>query len=274
MSNDDLTLFPKPKSGYFEAFLSKGYKGRYDIYYYNFENGKRSKKTTKTNRQTEARKKLDEFNRTYLNNQKDTKIRVLSDFKDILLEIIKNNISKKTVEIHVNSIKKLIRVVGNKEIRLVTFWDIEQFKAHYSRIINKTSVNIYLRSLKRLFNISVKIGAIEQNPLKGIQQFSIPQTERLCFEDIEIEKLLSTIDKPVLKQILIFALLTGCRIGEILNLTWEDIDFERKVIHIRNKPDFLTKTRREREIPMYNELYQFLINMFNIKPQKMELWNQ
>jgi len=51
----------------------------------------------------------------------------------------------------------------------------------------------------------------------------------------------------------IFAINTGCRRGEMLALTWQDIDIERRQIHIRD-----SKSGRARVIPM-NETVRNLI---------------
>ena len=128
--------------------------------------------------------------------------------------------------------------------------------------------------MKRLFKLAKDTGAMEESPLKGIQQYKLPGSQKLSFEDWEVEKLLEEVDDPMMKNIVLFALLTGCRIGEILNLTWEDIDFNRMVIRIQNKPDFLTKTREEREIPIFNELHDFLTGMFDNKPKLLSLFNK
>ena len=51
-----------------------------------------------------------------------------------------------------------------------------------------------------------------------------------------------------------FLLLTGVRRNEGLSVTWEDIDFSNKLIHIRG-----TKTKKsDRFIPLFSELYPLL----------------
>ncbi len=43
---------------------------------------------------------------------------------------------------------------------------------------------------------------------------------------------------------------TGMRVGELKWLTWDDVDFERNVIHIRPKEGWNPKTGDQRVIPM------------------------
>lgn len=66
-------------------------------------------------------------------------------------------------------------------------------------------------------------------------------------EKEEISRLLANCSKH-LKPIVVLALNTGMRKGEILNLKWQDIDYRRGIIHLLD-----TKNREKREIPL-NEM--------------------
>ncbi len=56
-----------------------------------------------------------------------------------------------------------------------------------------------------------------------------------------------------LSPILITALNTGMRLGEILGLHWDDIDFDHEVITVRH-----TKNKEYRKIPMNSRLTKTL----------------
>jgi integrase len=58
---------------------------------------------------------------------------------------------------------------------------------------------------------------------------------------------------PKLREVIVFALNTGMRQGEILSLTWKNIDFERNLIFVENTKNSLT-----RYIPM-NKLVKELL---------------
>lgn len=70
------------------------------------------------------------------------------------------------------------------------------------------------------------------------------------------------------ENLLRFALLTGMRSGEILGLTWDDIDFENNNIYVNKqivlepmKKEFMfskTKNKKNRDIPMTQEIVRLL----------------
>ncbi|MCU7505185.1 MAG: site-specific integrase [Ignavibacteria bacterium] len=52
---------------------------------------------------------------------------------------------------------------------------------------------------------------------------------------------------------------TGMRFAELANLTWADVDFQRRLLHVRSTESFKTKTSNsERAIPMTKDLYKLL----------------
>ncbi len=58
------------------------------------------------------------------------------------------------------------------------------------------------------------------------------------------------------KPIILMALLTGMRRGEILRLTWKDVNFNNSIIQIRE-----TKNGEIREVPIHKELFLALSKM-------------
>jgi len=59
-----------------------------------------------------------------------------------------------------------------------------------------------------------------------------------------------------LRPIVVMALNTGMRKGEVLNLKWEDVDLGTRIIYVVN-----TKTDEKREIPVNTILYAMLVDL-------------
>ncbi len=98
------------------------------------------------------------------------------------------------------------------------------------------------------------------------------------FTEEEIKILIPAFDGSHYQDIVIFALATGMRQGEILGLQWTDLDFDNRLIHVihnlSNSADFDEKKKRSyslklqspksknsiRTIPMNDTVYNMLIN--------------
>ena len=98
-----------------------------------------------------------------------------------------------------------------------------------------------LRHLKRLFQLAVNRKQLEENPLQHIEFPKSPKKKVEIYNADECERILnaarhSQTETSVKWELLILlALLTGMRRGEILNTTWTDIDFDAMTIEVSPK---------------------------------------
>jgi len=246
------------KIKYFKPFISRGYHKKFDIYFYDNDSGKRKKKATKTASQEAAIRILNKFKQSYLSNIHTVEISTIGQLKDVILKYNARIYSKKTLEMYRISLEGFIRIIGEKPLGLVTFNDFEYYKSERIKFVTETTVNINLRTIKAAMNYAKNSNAIDINPGKRVKLFNIPEKKRLYFTDEQIETLIKVIADIQLVHIVKFGLHTGCRLGEIVNLQWKDINFEKEVINIINKENFLTKTRKERSIPCSKYLFNIL----------------
>ena len=249
-------------------FISKNKKtyGNYYLYYTG-ENGLRKSVSTKTSN----RKSALEFLINFKNNQQKSNIPAVkplnkfSDLEEKVMQYVRSNFRKGTQNIYSFTFKNFKEILGNKQLNEITSHDIEYYKSCRLKEVSPTTCNINVNILKSIFNIGIKFGWCLHNPVKGIKKIKIPQKEKLSMSDKEIEKLLKEVGKDTaMKNIILFGLYTGCRLNEILNLQWKDIDLKEKVIFIRNKEDFKTKTGKTRLIPFGEKLYSVITQMLQI----------
>jgi len=127
--------------------------------------------------------------------------------------------------------------------------------------MNKVSANIYLRTLKAAFGIAVRFKLIEDNPFRNCKLFRVPPNEPAYVTKEGFAALLAALEKSWLRYIVVVAVLTGMRRGELVNLRWNDIDLRNRLIHIRNKEDFIVKSMRPRSIPINQDLLALLLRI-------------
>jgi integrase len=95
-----------------------------------------------------------------------------------------------------------------------------------------------------VFREAVKRQYVERNPVRGIKQ--LPEDNMIVrwLTDQEETRLFSFAPSH-LKPILLVALHSGMRQGEILGLRWSEVDFDREVIRVVG-----TKSHKNRFVPM------------------------
>ena len=73
-------------------------------------------------------------------------------------------------------------------------------------------------------------------------------------------------------DIITTAFFTGMRLGELINMKWDWIDFKEELITVKNTNEFRTKSKRERIIPIHYKVKTFLQKYsLNIKKDKESL---
>jgi len=135
-------------------------------------------------------------------------------------------------------LKKLFK---NKLISNIRHSDIHELinKLH-KRYKNKT-INDFLIILRAIFNLAERDGVIERNPMSGISNFAIDIPTPDPFTKTELARLHETDDACQNgKNAFSLNFLTGLRIGELVALAWEDVDWEKKELHI-NRAKVLQK---------------------------------
>jgi integrase len=118
---------------------------------------------------------------------------------------------------------------------------------------SERTVNRYLALLKRMFNVAIEQGYVKENPVKQVKFFSERDTHRSRILSHEEETRLLAKCPDYLRRIVVLALHTGLRIGEIQQLNWNQVDFGRKEIIVER-----TKGKKVRFIPMNRILLEEL----------------
>lgn len=241
-------------------FLSKVGK-IYHIYYTNPNTGKRTKISTKEKTKRNALRYLYSFG----NKQRPKNVKKSSiEFKLEILQYAKIHYSISTIDLFKRSLDNLIAINGNIMVHYLQNLHIEKYKA--DRLLkgaSRTTVNMEFRALRSMFNTGITLRLLENNPYAGVKKLSVPEKEILAFTEKEIEEILNNIQEHPLRAIVQTALYTGCRINELLNLQWREVDLESRMLTILNKPNFQTKTGRIRRLPISDRLFHILNNIQN-----------
>lgn len=126
-----------------------------------------------------------------------------------------------------------------------------KFRAEDEGCAEKTVYNEHL-IIKGFLKYAAHPGRrlIAENPASGWSMREPVKVEPYCFTPEEVEKVLSGC-REWLRPILATLAYTGMRIGELINLRWQDVDLGKGMIHIRAREDWRPKGRRDRSVPLH-----------------------
>ncbi|UYX52883.1 site-specific integrase [Bacillus thuringiensis] len=112
---------------------------------------------------------------------------------------------------------------------------------YQNKIINNYSAEFLKKihtTLSAIFNFAIKFHGLTHNPARIAGNFEKESTKRINFWEFkEFKQFIAVVDDPMYKAFFSTLYYSGARKGELLALTWEDINFEGKTINI-NKTDF------------------------------------
>jgi integrase len=127
--------------------------------------------------------------------------------------------------------------------------------------VDRSTVNTELKAIKRSFNRAVELGYLRDSPARKVRLLGSVRKNPRFFSETEVGLILDDCDDPWAKVIYLMLLYTGLRIGELVYLEWDDIDFENRKIKIRPKDFWKPKGREERIIPMHDVVFYLLLRL-------------
>ena len=135
---------------------------------------------------------------------------------------------------------------GKLDLREITPLDIETYRAkRLSAGVKKSTTNREMALLKKMFHLAVDWGYCAENPVVKVKLFPERDNLKERVLSAEEETRLLAHCPPHLAPIVVFALNTGMRRGEILGLRWDQVDPSGKSIRVTR-----TKSGRDRSVPL------------------------
>lgn len=254
-----------------KMFLIKNNKSTYYQIVY-FVNGKRTTRSTKKTTEGEAITYLEEFKKTFHDPEEidsdkpqlnilKTNFTLLS-FQEEYSEYVKSVKSKKYLDSISFSFRKFIQFSGNISLERIDTRTVDKFInttfAHTQR-----GAHLFYRPLKAAFNKAVEWNYISVNPFTKIKFPKLSKTFPVFITEDEFLIILTNTPYPHLKDLFTVAFYTGLRLSELTNMQWSWIDFLQNQITVKCTDDFLTKSKKERIVPMSSKVRAIITSRFN-----------
>jgi len=158
---------------------------------------------------------------------------------------MKNNLKQSTRASYENYIKNhFVPAFGKMALRDLTPRFLQQFynyKVDQAGLSPKTILNINL-CLHKALEHAVREGLIPSNPASAI---NLPRGNRPTIEILTLDEQARVVRASYQHRYGFFVrlvLTTGLRLGELLGLRWEDVDFNARMLYVRRTLNRLQKT--------------------------------
>lgn len=241
-------------------FLAKR-KGIYQIYYEG-SNGKRTSVSTKTKYKSEALIFLSEFsNKIKEDNKRGFILISLEDFRSVYLKYSESYHTWRTTLTYKTTFNSLLKYFGNIPLSELTKIKIEEYIQFKIRNVSLYCARKDLINIKASLNWGLQNNYLLENPSKNIKRIKTPERLPKFFSKVEFQKLIDIIDKSDLRDLVIFAVNTGLRQSELLNLRFKQISFKDKLVILDNQ-EHITKSKKVRTIPLNETALNIIVHRY------------
>lgn len=97
------------------------------------------------------------------------------------------------------------------------------------------TVNKVLRECKRILREAVACSLIRENPFHEMRQEKVGQRPWHCISPAECRRLIEESPSLRWRGMIVLGYCCGLRLGEVINLTWSDVDFEKHRLRVVRK---------------------------------------
>lgn len=162
--------------------------------------------------------------------------------------------------------KYLLPFFGESKLTEISRQMVQAFVAQLGQRLAPQSVCLAKNLLSKVFSTAIGWSYVDGNPVTGVRlPARITRREHIALAPEQVRKLVDELSEPY-KSMVLVAVLTGLRRGELFALRWGAVDFDRKVIQVResvfeghfNAPKSRSSVRT---IPMGEALQEIFLHL-------------
>ena len=232
-----------------------------------YANGKRVQESTGATNRREAEKFLALRTAEIERGEYARPVKVtLSEFGERYIEYAKANkrswLRDEQIMVHLNA------ALGPLQLADIGPFPIERYKIERVKVASPATVNREIALLKHMFNLAEQWGLFRgRNPMKGIKFLSENNLQFRSVTEAE-EATLLRYCSPYLQDLVVFAINTGFRLGEILKLKWEEVDLDHGTVRT-----LVRKTQQMIDLPLNDEAARVVRGWHGIRKGEYVFYN-
>ncbi|MFC3643074.1 tyrosine-type recombinase/integrase [Aquibium oceanicum] len=185
-------------------------------------------------------------------NLPDTRLAERMTIRELLerymREITPHKRSAKTETYRIKALMR--RTIAHRTLAMLSSGDVAAYRDERLRSVSASSVIRELYTLAHAVDIARKKWGVHlvQNPIRMVRRPAPPRGRDRRLAAGEVQLLLDAADAGrniYMRPLIVLAIETAMRQGEMLSLTWNDIDLEKRIAHLN-----LTKNGEARDVPL------------------------
>jgi integrase len=174
---------------------------------------------------------------------------------------VQHHLRPRTRQLYETALRRHINPrLGNKRIGDITVDRVAAFLVDLQEAgLAGSTIRNVMTPLGRILSYAARRGLISENPINRLERGERPRIGRREMRVLDRDEINALLQAAVrsYRPILATALFTGLRQGELLGLTWADIDFADEAVHVRCQLD----RSGERTAPKTPQAYRQVILM-------------
>jgi integrase len=177
----------------------------------------------------------------------------------------------KTIQSYRTAVGVFTKLFGNIDVAQITTEHAEGYIARSAGLSDST-INGRISAWKSFCDWLIDKGHIDRSPFKSVKIRKIEYKVPEVFSSDEVRRLLAATRNLFMRAAILLGYYCGFRIEDVRNLCWDDIDWERKEVHIRrkkhstNKWVWAPKNDSTGFVPLTEEVEQGLLDLYNFLP--------
>ncbi len=159
----------------------------------------------------------------------------LAAYCDTYLELFRTA-KENTLAARKRAVNALVTHLGEYPLNRITPFVVEKYRMERRENdgIKDSSSNVDISILSHIFTTAIKAGIVEKNPCKEVRRLKVTQVKDRVLNQSEIALLMDKLQGKD-RLVVLVGLFTGLRLGGVLSLSWQDIDFTNGLITSSHK---------------------------------------
>lgn len=186
----------------------------------------------------------------------------IKDLSEEYLKYKKPTTSPKTFKTYTDRMEVINEHIGYVKVKNLNAKTLDKFYTYLrNEHINKkgkhyspSTIQHFYGLINNMLEVAIKWDYISYNPNQKIEKPKRARANIDCYSPAEVDLLIKCVMQECLKYqaLIILALDLGCRRGELVALTWDDIDFKQNKVKINKSLQYINGKIFEKETKTEN----------------------